>query len=123
MHKVILIDEARRERACQLVRKAPDGFVMTIAEPRRTSDQNAKMWAMLSELSAARPQGRCWAPDQWKAAFLDACGHRPIYQEALEGGAFICTGYKSSKLTVAEMRDVIECIYEFCARHDVPLSM
>lgn len=123
MHKVILIDDARRERACQLVRKAPNGFVMTIAEPRRSNEASAKMWAMLSELSAAKPQGRCWTPEQWKAAMMDACGHKPVYQESLEGGGFICTGYRSSKLTVSEMRDVIECIYEFCARHDVPLTM
>ena len=123
MHKVILIDAPRRQRACELVLKAPAGFVMSIAEPKRTNEQNDKMWAMLGEVSTAKPDGRHWTPQQWKAAFMDGCGHQPVYQESLEGGGFICTGYKSSRLKVAEMSDLIESIYEYCARKGVQLSM
>jgi hypothetical protein len=120
MHKVILAAEQHRQRAVDLVRKAPLGFVVTIAEQRRSNAQNDKMWAMLSEISVAKPQGRCWKPEQWKAAFMDACGHQPTYQETLEGGSFICTGYRSSLLTVAQMRDIIECMNAYMAEHEIP---
>jgi hypothetical protein len=47
-----------RDGAAAYAHKAPDGTVVQFKEPTRTSDQNAKMWAMLSDVSRAKPEGR-----------------------------------------------------------------
>ena len=64
---VVLRGDAQRVRAHQLVDRAPAGFVVTFKEPTRTNEQNARMWAMLSEIAAAHQQsavlGHCKPAD------------------------------------------------------------
>ena len=40
-----------RQAACRYINEAPDGYVVTIAEPTRTLEQNSKLWPMLAELA------------------------------------------------------------------------
>ena len=42
MHTVILDSRYRREQAHKLIDAAPVGAVMTVAPPKRTTDQNAE---------------------------------------------------------------------------------
>jgi hypothetical protein len=109
-------------KAKELIDKAPHGAVVNIRPATRTSDQNAKMHAMLSDIARAKPDGREMTTDQWKAAFMDACGFKPTFIPSLEGDSFLCLGFKSSRLTKAEFSDLIECIYEFGARKGVEWS-
>jgi hypothetical protein len=53
--KVILIDDIRRQRALQLVKTAPDGYVMTLQEPARNLDQNALVHALYADIAQALP--------------------------------------------------------------------
>jgi hypothetical protein len=119
MAKVYLNSEALRQRAIELVRKTPLGWVIEAKERKRTNAQNDRMWAMLGDISEAKPGGRDWKPEQWKAAFMDACGHKPEYQQNLSGDGFLCLGYKSSRLRVSEMSDLIECMNAYCAEHGI----
>ena len=41
-----------RVRVMGAIRTAPDGNVVQISEPTRNLDQNARLWAMLHEISA-----------------------------------------------------------------------
>ena len=109
----------QRIRAQKLIGRAPDGYVVTIAEPTRTLDQNALLWAALSDISRAKPGDREMTPEQWKSVFMDAAGFKPTFVPNLEGDSFLCLGYKSSRLTKAQFSDLIEAIFEFGARHDV----
>jgi hypothetical protein len=107
MHKVILTGEQSRQRAAALCIKAPRGFVATIEEPRRTMDQNDKMWAMLTDISVAMPQGRRHTPDDWKAIFMNACQWECQFLEGLDGRPFP-QGFRSSKLTKSQMSTLID---------------
>ncbi len=85
--------------------------MVTIRPERRSEDQNAKMWAMLSDVSQAMPEGRRHTPEVWKQLFMHACGWSSQFEMGLNGEPFP-TGFRSSRLTKAQMSELIECIYE-----------
>lgn len=115
------IIRGNREFAHRLVDCAPVGSTLKIEKPRRSNAQNAKMWALLTELSAAKPEGRNHPPHVWKALVMDLADCKPIWEPGLDGGV-VCVGYKSSRLSKAEMSDVIEATYEYAARHGIQLK-
>ena len=119
---VILDSHYRREQARRLVDAAPVGSVMTIAAPRRSVDQNDKMWALLSDISRAKPEGRMWPPDTWKAAFMHLLGHQVRFAEGLDNSGPFPVGFKSSRLTKQQMSDLIECATEYAIRHGVTIQ-
>lgn len=119
MRPVYLIGSTQRDYAHQLIDAAEVGSVVSITGPKRTPPQNKKMWAMLRDVAEAKPEGRQWTPDTWKAAFLHACGHQVQFAEGLDGSGPFPIGFRSSQLKVAQMRDLIECMYDYGARHDV----
>lgn len=119
---VRLVGPYQRAFAKRLIDAAPVDAVVNIRAATRTSEQNDKMWAMLSDIARAKPDGRDHTTEQWKAIFMAACDHKPAFLPDLEGQGFICTGYKSSRLTKAEFSDLIEAIYEYGARHGVRWS-
>lgn len=108
-----------REFAHRMIDVAPAGSTMTVKAPRRTVDQNDKMWAMLTEISAAKPEGRELTPDVWKSLFLHALDHGQRFEMALDGRGMVPVGFRSSKLSKAQMSDLIETINEYAARHGV----
>lgn len=114
----ILHGPSQRSFAKQLIDRAPVDAVVTIREATRTTEQNAKMWAMLSDVSRTKPQGRMHTPEVWKALFMHACGHAVQFEMGLNGQPFP-TGFRSSRLTKTEMIDLIESIYAYGAEHNV----
>lgn len=118
---VILRGDAQRQLAKRLIDTAPGDAVVTIKESTRTIDQNAKLWALLSDVARAKPEGRCHTSDMWKALFMHACGHAVQFEHGLNGQPFPI-GFRSSRLTKAEMSELIECIYEYGARFGVAWS-
>ena len=120
--QTMILTQSNRWRAHQLIDKAPERYVMEVREPRRTGDQNAKMWAMISDVSRAKPEGRRHTPDDWKAIFMHACGHEVQFEQGIDGRPFP-TGFRSSRLSKQQMSDLIECIYEYGSRHGVQWSV
>jgi hypothetical protein len=118
---VILCGEDQRALAAKLVREAPLGCVVTVALPKRTLDQNARMWAMLSDVSRACPGGRQHTPETWKQLFMHALGHEVRFEMGLNGEPFP-TGLRSSRMTRAQMADLITFIAEYGDRHGVAWS-
>ena len=97
-------------------------LVVTIKEASRTPDQNSKMWAMLSDISRAKPEGRVWATEVWKAGFMSMLEHEYLWQPGLDGGMPFPAGFRSSRLNKAQMADLITCIQEYGDRHGVVWS-
>jgi hypothetical protein len=119
MPKIWLVGKAQREYALTALQQAPDNAVVSITKPTRTVPQNQKMWAMLRDISEAQPEGRNWTPDTWKAAFMQSLGHQCQFAEGLDGSGPFPVGFRSSHLNVAQMRDLIEVMYEYGTRHGV----
>jgi len=115
---VILVGDIQRAFAKRLIDAAPAGAVVNVRQATRTIDQNDLMWALLSDLSRAKPQGRKETPDMWKAIIMKACGHAVQFTMGIDGEPFP-VGYRTSKLTKAQMSDLIEFIYSFGAENGV----
>ena len=119
---VILRGDVQRRLAKALIDAAPLDAVVTVKEGTRTADQNAKMWAMLSDISRAKPEGRSMSPETWKAAFMSALGHEIIWQPGIEGAPPFPAGFRTSKLSKARMADLITFIAAYGDRHGVRWS-
>jgi hypothetical protein len=114
---VMAHDEARR-RAIECVRTAPDGYVVTVAPPTRSSSQNARMWALLTEVSEQVTwHGRKLTSTEWKDVFSAALRK----QDVVPGldGSFVVLGQRTSQMTVREMGDLMTLIEAFGAERGV----
>lgn len=110
-----------RSKAKQLIDKAPQGAVVNIREATRSTEQNALLWTLLSEVSRAKPDGRTHTPDVWKSLFMAACGHAVQFEAGLDGAPFPI-GFRSSRMSKQQMTDLIEFIFAWCAEKGVQLS-
>ena len=100
-----LTNKANREEAVGAVFAVPDGFVCTIREPKRSTAQNDRMWALLTDVARSRPLSREHIPEVWKALFMHACGHEQLFLMGLDGNPFPA-GFRSSQLTKPQMADL-----------------
>ena len=119
---VILASAAQRRFAHELINKAPGGAVVNIREATRNNDQNARMWAMISDVSRAKPNGLMWATETWKAAFMHLLGYECQFAEGLDDSGPFPIGFRTSRLSVRQMADLITVIAEYGDRHEVRWS-
>ncbi len=119
---VIIRGQSQRDLAKRLIDAAPVGHVVTVKEETRNADQNALMWVLLSDISRAKPDGRQWVPETWKAAFMYYRGHQVQFCEALDGSGPFPMGFRTSRLTVRQMADLLTTIQEYGDRHGVAWS-
>lgn len=122
MSRFILHSDRIRRNAMQAIADAPDGYVVTVAEAKRSGEQNNLLWALLTEIAQAKPEGRQWTPETWKCAFMHFLGHQVMFAEGLDGSGPFPLGFRSSQLTKKQMTDLIECIYAYGAEHGVAFS-
>lgn len=118
---IILHGPSQRDHAKRMIDVAPVNAVVKIGAPGRTLSQNDKMWAMLSDISRAKPEGRMHTPEVWKALFMHACGYAVQFEHGLDGQPFP-VGFRSSRLTKEQMSDLIEFIAEYGSRYNIRWS-
>lgn len=106
---VILRGNAQRDLAQRMIAAAPQDAVVRIAPQSRTLDQNALLWALLSDVARSKPLGRCHTAEVWKELFCHACGHAVQFETGLNGQPFP-TGFRTSKMSKAQMADLITFI-------------
>lgn len=117
---IILNRAADQQLARNWIAKAPRGTRIEFKKPRRSLDQNSRMWAMLTEVAAQKEHlGRRYTPDQWKVIFLHACGREVQFLPALDGSTFIPWGQSSSDLSKEEMSSLIDFIAAWGAQNGV----
>jgi hypothetical protein len=118
----VLWNDDFRARAIDCIKRAPKDTRVTFQAPRRTTDQNAKMWSMLGEVSEQLPwHGSKLSSDDWKLMFLDALNRELRIAPSLDGRGFVNLGRSSSDLSKDEMADLITLIDSFAAQHGVKL--
>lgn len=100
--------------------------LVTLGRKRRSLDQNAKMWPMLSDISKhVVLKGQRFTPEQWKVILIKHWSEQsgagvellPDYQ----GGGLFYTA-SSSKLNKAQFTELIEVLYQVGAENNVPWS-
>lgn len=117
---LILANDGVRNRAIVWVRKAPVGTRVEFKPPKRTLPQNARMWAMLTDVATqVVDRGVRYTTEQWKSRFMKALGHEVEFLPTLDHTSFIPIGLHSSELAVPEMSDLMELIAAYGAEHGV----
>ncbi len=120
---VILNRASDRERVQAWAAKAPWGTRVTFQEAKRTTDQNARMWAMLTEVARqVKWHGQQLSADDWKLIFMAALPEETRIVPNLSGNGFVNLGRSSSKLSVGEMADLMDLIAAFGAREGVTFN-
>ena len=117
-----LVSPETRRRAHALIEAAPHGAVLNVSEARRSNEQNSKLWAMISDISRAKPQGRVLPVEVWKALLMAEAGFKPLFEPSLDGQGVVPIGYKSSRLTKAEFADLITAAQAYGDQHGVQWS-
>lgn len=111
-----------RQRLRDRIASIPDGWVVSVSEPKRSLVANAKMWCLLSDVSQqVIHHGQKLSPVAWKDLFT-AHLKRQVMLPNIEGDGWIALGTRTSEMTVGEMSELIECIYAYGANKDVKWS-
>jgi len=93
-------------------------FVLSIKPETRSLAQNARLWAMLTDISEQVDwYGRKLTPEEWKHVFSAALKKQDVVP-GLDGG-FVVLGLSTSKMTIAEMCDMQTLMEAFGAERGV----
>jgi len=110
-----------RSRALAYVAEAPSGWVVTVKPETRSQEQNSLLWALLSDLAEQVDwHHQKLTKEEWK----DACTAALKRQKVIPGidGGFVVLGTSTSRMTKAEMSELVEFIYAFGAQQGVSFS-
>ena len=120
---LVIRSDTDRQRAAKWARKAPDGTRIEFKASKRSIPQNARMWAMLSDVARQKEHcGHRYTADQWKCLFMHACGSQVTFLPSLDGSTFVPLGYRSSDLSKEEASELIEFILHWGAENGVRFS-
>lgn len=94
-------------------------FVVEVKPLTRTLEQNAKLWAMLTDVSEqVNWHGQKLTPEDWKHVFSAALNQQRVVPN-IDSTGFVVLGQSTSKMTVHQMADMIELINAFGAERGV----
>ncbi|MFA6213507.1 MAG: recombination protein NinB [Candidatus Obscuribacterales bacterium] len=117
-HFVFAHDTARRQAAAWCM-NAPEGYHCRIEPPTRNLEQNAKLWASLTDIAEQVDwYGRKLTPEDWKNVFTASLRKLEVVPN-IEGTGFVALGLSTSKMSKREMSDLIELITAFGIEHKV----
>jgi hypothetical protein len=120
---ILIHGDESRKRAVEWVHKAPPETVIEFRRARRSTEQNNRLWAMLTDVAEQQTiRGKKYKPDQWKTIFMQALGREMQIMPTLNGTTWFPCGYSSSKLTKDEMSDLLEFIAAWGAENGVAFN-
>jgi uncharacterized protein YbdZ (MbtH family) len=118
-----VIHKGNRETLAQKLLALPTGWRVVFQEPKRTTDQNSRLWAMLTALSVQLPwHGQRLTPEDWKLVTMAALNQELRLVPNIHGNGFVQLGRSSSKLSKAEMSELMALIEMFAAERGVELE-
>lgn len=122
-----LVHRLARERALEAVRNAPEGQVVTIAEPTRNLEQNALLWVLLTAFSKQLvwPVNGAMCklePEEWKD-ILTAGFRRETARLAMGlSGGVVMLGARTSQMGKKEFAEFVEFVQSIAADRGVDLG-
>ena len=113
--KFHLVHDEARQRAMQAIRQADHGQVVTIKPPTRSLEQNAAMWALLSEFAERLEwpvNGRMVKMDaeDWKHVLTAAFRQETARLAMGLNGGVVMLGSRTSKMDKREFSEFLEFI-------------
>jgi len=116
MKTFVLHNDGYKSNAIRYIQNLPTKplFKCTISEVKsiRSIEQNAKMWAMLTDISRQVDwYGNKLTKEEWKIVLTAGLKQQKVVP-GLDGG-FVAIGSSTSKMSIAEMADLITLGYAF----------
>lgn len=129
MKKTFVFDPANPRRSwvlaylCDFIREQGRPLAITVAEPTRSLESNAAMWAALSDVSrqVKWPMNgalQLLSPDDWKQILSAGLKREQRVASGMDGG-FVILGQRTSQMSQREMGELLELIFAFGAEHGV----
>ena len=121
-----LTGEVAKKAACREILAAPDGHVVTLAEPTRNLEQSAKFHAMCGDIARQKPfAGQMRKPEQWKVLLVS--GHAVATKQGSEmvpglEGEWCNLRESTASMGVKRMSSLIEYVIAYCAENGIMLS-
>ncbi len=122
-----LVHDTARRLACEAVRKAEQGMVVTIRKRNRSLDQNAKFHAMCDDIakSATEWAGERRTAEEWKALLVSA--HAAATQSGFDlvrglEGEMVQLRESTAAMSKERSSSLIEYTLAWCAGHSIPLK-
>lgn len=115
-----LNNQLARQAACRHINDAPDGHVVTIAEPNRTLEQNSAQWPILDAFAKQLQwpiNGKMTTitDEDWKDILTCAFRNEsPRVAAGLDGG-MVLLGQRTSKFSKKEFSDWMEFLWSVAA--------
>lgn len=123
MAEIVILHEQDRVKAMNALRAAPMGkygLVVSVREGKRTDAQNRAMWSMLKPFAGGQElMGKKWDRNAWKCIMMEAAGHKPLTLPSLSGDTFFAAGFRSSKMGVRDMSELLELIQAEAAQRGI----
>lgn len=107
---------------CSLPVDSKNPLVVCIQEMTRTLEQNARMWATLTDISKqVNWHGLMLTPEEWKHVFTATLkGQKTVPN--LDGTGFIVLGQSTRRMSKKELSNLLELAYAFGAEKGVNWS-
>lgn len=117
-----IVSDVDRKRVNGWVAKAPPGTLIAFKKhDERSIEQNARMWAMLTDISEQVDwHGEKLTPLEFKDLLTAGLKQSRVIN-GIDGG-FVVLGQHTSSMTKSEMAELIELISAFGAQHNVKFS-
>lgn len=107
-----------RKKAIEALEAAGDDWIVTIEPPKRSIQQNARLWAMLTEISnQVIWYGNKLTAEEWKHIFTASLKKQKVVPGL--DGEFVVLGQSTSKMSVLEMHDLQTLMEAFGAEKGV----
>jgi len=117
----ILAHQQARRGCAEFAMQAPEGWHVTFRPPTRSLIQNARLWAMLADVSRQVVwYGKKLSPESWKCVFSASLKKQDVVPGL--NGDFVVLGQSTSRMSIKEMSDLMELIAAFAAERGVMFS-
>lgn len=117
---VIIRTKHDRQKIADWAHGAPVGTRVEFKQAKRTLDQNARMWAMLTDVAQqVKHHGLHLSAADWRLVFMEGLKREMRIVPNLDGTGFVNLGRSTSDLSKSEMADLMDLIEAYGAQHGV----
>lgn len=125
--RIIHIEDHRKsvlDWTVDWIRRARLKSRVELRGPARTTEQNNKMWAMLTDIVEQKKtiNGQQFDEEQWKCIFMKALGMEPGILPTLDGRDWFPISTSTSRLEPPQMAALIDFMFAWGAEHNVVWS-
>lgn len=94
-------------------------FELNVRDARRTTEQNAALWAALSDVSQqVEWYGKRLTPEDWKHVFTASLRKLEVVPN-IDGTGFVALGMSTSRMSKREFSELLELVHAFGAERGV----